>query len=107
ADWHSYKSLKVFSKKGLSAQEKAARRLIKDYFELKNAKPLEKLIDGNIIMKEFSLKPGPWLGELLNSVREAQQEGKVKDAKEALKLVSSKLTKIKKKYNIYQEVWRA
>ncbi|MDR3306153.1 MAG: HD domain-containing protein [Endomicrobium sp.] len=100
SDWHSYKSLKVFSPKELKLQEKSARELIKEYYELKNAEPLPKVIDGNIIMKEFRLQPGPWVGELLNFVNEAQYERKALSKNDALKLVSSKLTHIKKKYRI-------
>jgi tRNA nucleotidyltransferase/poly(A) polymerase len=100
ADWHSYKKLKVFSPKELKMQEKSVRQLISHYYEVKNAKPLPKLVDGNIIMKEFKLKPGPWLGALLEIVTAAQQEGKVNNTKEALTLISSKLTVVKKKYKI-------
>ncbi|MDR1434346.1 HD domain-containing protein [Candidatus Endomicrobiellum devescovinae] len=100
ADWHSYKRLKVFSPKELKLQEKSARELIKKYYELKNTKPLPKVIDGNIIMREFRLKPGPWVGELLNFVNEAQFDGKVLSKNDALKLILSKLTHIKKKYRI-------
>jgi poly(A) polymerase len=100
ADWHSYKKLKFFSLSGLRIQEKAARELLKYYYELKNAKPPLKIIDGNIVMKKFGLKPGPWIGELLNCVSEAQQEGRISTADEALKTVYSKLTHIKKKYKI-------
>jgi putative nucleotidyltransferase with HDIG domain len=100
SDWHSYKRLKVFSPKELKLQEKSARELIKKYYELKNTKPMPKVIDGNIIMREFSLKPGPWLGELLNFVNEAQLDGKVLSKNDALKLVLSKLTHIKKRYKI-------
>jgi poly(A) polymerase len=100
SDWHSYKSLKIFSPKELKLQEKSARGLIKEYYELKNVKPLPKVIDGNIIMKKFQLKPGPWIGELLKIVNEAQFEGKVLDKKDSMKLALSKLTHIKKKYKM-------
>jgi poly(A) polymerase len=100
ADWNSYKSLKFFSKGELSLQEKSLRELVKYYYDLKNAKPLEKIIDGNIIMKEFSLKPGPIIGQLLKNVLVAQEEGRVSNVKEALEIISLKLTRIKKKYKI-------
>jgi poly(A) polymerase len=67
---------------------------------LKNAEPLPKIIDGNIIMKKFNLKPGPWIGELLNFAAEAQLESKILNTDEALKIVFSKLTHIKKKYKL-------
>jgi poly(A) polymerase len=100
SDWHSYKKLKVFSTEELKFQEKYVKDLIKKYYELKNTKPLPKIIDGNIIMREFRLKPGLWIGELLNFVNEAQFDGKVLSKNDALKLVLSKLTYIKKKYRI-------
>lgn len=100
ADWHSYKKLKVHSKKELASQEESVRKLIREFYELKNAKPLPKIINGNIIMKEFGLKPGPWIGELVNLAVESQQEGKISDTAGALKLLKSKLTQIKKKYKL-------
>ncbi|OEG69817.1 hypothetical protein ATZ36_01820 [Candidatus Endomicrobiellum trichonymphae] len=100
SDWHSYKKLKVFSSKELKFQEKSVRELLKYYYELKNAEPLPKIIDGNIIMKKFNLKPGPWIGELLNFAAEAQLESKISNTDEALKIVFSKLTHIKKKYKL-------
>ena len=100
ADWHSYKNLKIFSKKELNLQEESLRRLVKYYYDLKSARPLEKIIDGNIIMKEFSLKPGPIIGKLLKSVAVAQEEGRVSNVEEALEIISLKLTRIKKKYKI-------
>ncbi|MDR1122805.1 MAG: HD domain-containing protein [Endomicrobium sp.] len=100
SDWHSYKKLKVFSPKELKFQEKSAKDLIKKYYELKNTKPLFKVINGNIVMRKFRLKSGPWIGELLSFVNEAQFDGKVLNKNDALKLVLSKLTYIKKKYRI-------
>lgn len=100
ADWHSYKSLKIFVPSELKQQEKSVKKLIKKYYEIKNEKPLPKLIDGNVIMKKFKLKPGPWVGKLMEIVKAAQEEGEIKDTKEAIMLISSKLSKIKKEYNL-------
>jgi poly(A) polymerase len=100
SDWHSYKKLKVFSYKELKFQEKSIMELLKYYYELKNAEPLPKIIDGNIIMKKFDLNPGPWIGELLNFITEAQLAGKIFNTDEALKIVFLKLTYIKKKYTL-------
>ncbi|MDR0723891.1 MAG: HD domain-containing protein, partial [Endomicrobium sp.] len=88
ADWHSYKNLKGFSKRELSLQEQSVRELVRYYYDLKHSKPLKKIVDGNIIIKEFSLKPGPIIGELLENVLAAQQEGKVSTLKEAVENVS-------------------
>ncbi|MDR1474842.1 MAG: HD domain-containing protein [Endomicrobium sp.] len=100
SDWHSYRNLKLSSPKELKIQEKSARELVKQYYEVKNAKPVSKVIDGNIIMKEFKLKPGPWIGDLLSFVNEIRYNGVMLSKTQALKLVSSKLTHIKKKYRI-------
>jgi poly(A) polymerase len=91
SDWHSYKKLKVFSTRELKSQEESVRELLKNYYDLKNAKPLSKIIDGNIIMESFALKPGPWIGELLKFALEAQQEGKISTKEEALKVLLKKI----------------
>ncbi|AKL97500.1 HD domain-containing protein [Endomicrobium proavitum] len=100
ADWHSYKKLKIHSKKELKFQEDSVRKLLKEFYELKNKKPLSKIIDGHIVMKKFALKPGPWIGDLVNLVLEKQYEGKLADTAAALKFLDSKLTQIKKKYKL-------
>ena len=58
SDWHSYKNLKVCSKNILKCQEKYVAKLIFNYFDFINRKPKNKIIDGNILMKKFNLKPG-------------------------------------------------
>jgi poly(A) polymerase len=100
ADWHSYRHLKIFTPKTLKRQEEEAKNLIKQYYEFKNAKPVKKIIDGNVVMKRFKLKPGPWIGDLLKMALEKQQEGKIANQKEALELISRKLTAVKKKYRM-------
>jgi hypothetical protein len=49
------------------------------------------LLNGNTLMKNFELSPGPQVGELLEAVREAQAAGLVSSLDEALKLVESLL----------------
>ncbi|GHT51393.1 HDIG domain-containing protein [Endomicrobiia bacterium] len=100
SDWYSYKTLKVFSSKELKLQEKSVRELLKYYYELKNAKPLPKIIDGNIIMQKFNLQPGPWIGDFLKIAVEAYRDGEVSNTDEMLKLVLLELPQIKKKYRI-------
>ncbi|MFA5050741.1 MAG: CCA tRNA nucleotidyltransferase [Patescibacteria group bacterium] len=65
------------------------KNMLKRIKELKklsaNKKELPKpILNGNEIMKEFKLKPGPRIGELLEILREKQLEGKIKDKKSAL-----------------------
>jgi hypothetical protein len=61
------------------------RIFLENYWE----KPAEtvsppRLLDGNEIMNEFDLKPGPRVGEVLEAIREAQATGKVDTREEAL-----------------------
>ena len=69
---------------------------MKLYEEFKNEKLLEDhfkpLLDGHALQKEFKLKPGPQLKDILQSLREAQIEGAVKNKKEAKKFVEGYLS---------------
>ena len=102
SDWHSYKTLKkkIYPPKILKQQEKSVAKLIFNYFEFVNNKPKDKIIDGNILMKEFKLKPGKIIGELLKYVNNAYEEGRIKDKQYALKYAKSQLTVLKKKHKI-------
>ena len=55
---------------------------------LARARPL---IDGHDIIDVFSLEPGPAVGAMLETVREAQAAGEVGSKEEALELVREKL----------------
>jgi tRNA nucleotidyltransferase/poly(A) polymerase len=46
-----------------------------------------RMLDGNELMSEFDLKPGPRVGEILEAIREAQATGKVHTREEALAFV--------------------
>jgi len=100
SDWHSYKTLKIYSKKILKQQEKSVAKLIFNYFDFINNKPKGKLVDGNMLMKEFNLKPGKIIGELLMLINNSYEEGRIKDKKSALKFAKSQLTVLKKKHKI-------
>ncbi|MBR3627586.1 MAG: CCA tRNA nucleotidyltransferase [Elusimicrobia bacterium] len=102
SDWHSYKNLKkkIYPKKVLKQQEKSVAKLIFSYFDFINNKPKDKIVDGNILMKEFHLKPGKIIGELLKYINNAYEEGRIKDKKQALKFAKSQLTVLKKKHRI-------
>ena len=61
------------------------RIFLENYWE----KPAEtvsppRLLDGNEVMREFDLKPGPHVGEILEAIREAQATGKISTREEAL-----------------------
>ena len=68
-----------------TAELDICRILLENYWE----KPAEtisppRLLDGNELMAEFDLKPGPRIGETLEAIREAQATGKVHTRKDAL-----------------------
>jgi poly(A) polymerase len=72
-----------------------ARILLENYFE----KPEEvisppRLLDGNILMKELSVKSGPIVGQLLESIRENQAAGKIETREQALAFAREELAKI-------------
>ena len=52
-----------------------------------------KLIDGHDLMREFGLKPGPKIGEILEAVREAQGAGELSTKEDALALARKRLAK--------------
>ena len=70
-----------------------AASMLADYYE-RHQKVISppKLISGHDLMDEFGLEEGPRLGELLESVREAQAAGEVGARDEALALVEGLLT---------------
>ncbi|MDR0915402.1 MAG: HD domain-containing protein [Endomicrobium sp.] len=91
ADWYSYIKLKCFSMKTLKMQKQNVQKLLFDYYQYKYQISLPKIIDGNIIMKQFNLKSGPHIGELLEFVNEAISKGKISNTKEALEILSSQI----------------
>ena len=53
--------------------------------------PAARLIDGNDIMAEFGLTPGPLVGSLLAAVAEAEAGSKLTTREEALELARARL----------------
>jgi tRNA nucleotidyltransferase/poly(A) polymerase len=79
---------------------KSYQEMKKRILELKllsqNKKELPKpLLNGNEIMKEFNLQPGPKIGELLVGLREEQLLGRIKTKDEAIEFLKKYLTKNK------------
>ncbi len=71
-----------------------ARILLENYFE----KPEEaisppRLLDGNLLMTELDIKPGPVVGRLLESIRENQAAGNIETIEQALTFARGELTK--------------
>ena len=50
-----------------------------------------RLMSGNDLMRAFRLHPGPLIGELLEAIEEAQAEGRIRTADEALALAREQL----------------
>ena len=64
--------------------------ILKEHFKQKKAAPL-KLIDGNDLIDVFGMKPGAEMGELLESIREAQASGELTTREAALDYVKKYL----------------
>lgn len=60
-------------------------KLLEFYFSsLETLAPLSKLLDGNDVMQILNIKPSPKLGEILNTLHEAQLNGEVNTKEEAV-----------------------
>jgi hypothetical protein len=69
-----------------------ARLLLENYWE----RPTEtvappRLLDGNDLMRELGLKPGPVVGKLLEAIREGQATGKIDSRDRALDFARQQL----------------
>ena len=68
-------------------------RMLADYWERSAERVTPPgLLDGHDLLREFGLQPGPYIGELLEAVREAQVSGQVRTRDEALALVGRLLS---------------
>ncbi len=68
---------------------RALRERIRKLIGTKKPTLPSPLLDGNDIMKLKKLKPGPEIGKIITTLREAQLTGKVKTKKEALSFVKT------------------
>jgi len=66
-------------------------KMLASLYEETHVSQPPKLIDGKDLMAALNLPPGPIIGDLLNTVREAQAEGKVKTRAQALKFAREQL----------------
>src|SRR3989339_890022 len=71
--------------------------LAKDFFRKSKEKKFIKLINGNDVMAEFKLEPGPLIGKLLAAVEEAQAVGDVRDKAQAFVLAKKLIKKERQK----------
>jgi tRNA nucleotidyltransferase/poly(A) polymerase len=72
-----------------------ARILLENYWE----RPQEtvappRLLDGNELMSELGLRPGPLVGQLLEAIREGQATGKVQNRDQAIEHAREHLKKL-------------
>ncbi len=84
ADQRSTKG-RLTTKKSSIQHERVILGLIKEYFKRSKEKRPVRLINGDILMKEFRLSPSPLIGKILSEIEELQAIGKVKDKQAALK----------------------
>ena len=56
------------------------------FFKAEEVVRPRRLLDGRHLMTTFHLEPGPLIGELLNAIEEAQAEGRIRTADEAMTL---------------------
>jgi poly(A) polymerase len=75
----------------IKRHREVVEEMLGDYYERKSIVKPKKLVNGNEIMKRFKLSPGPKIGELLETLSEAQAEGKVKTKKETFKFIKRAL----------------
>ena len=61
------------------------------FFQAEEVVKPPRLVDGHRLMTAFSLKPGPLIGQMLGAIEEAQAEGRIRTAEEALQLAQEQL----------------
>ncbi len=74
--------------------EKTCFGLIKEYFRKNKEEKVPRLLNGDILIREFKLKPSPLIGKVLSEIEELQAIGKIKTIAQALrraaKIISNK-----------------
>jgi hypothetical protein len=65
---------------------RAVRRMLTRYFQRPEKIDPPKIVDGHVLIRRLKIKEGPMVGRLLGAIREAQAEGRIHDADEALVL---------------------
>jgi putative nucleotidyltransferase with HDIG domain len=61
------------------------------FFQAEEVVTPPRLVDGRRLMQAFRLQPGPLIGELLGAIEEAQAEGRIRTAEDALALARQTL----------------
>ncbi|MFH0935526.1 MAG: HD domain-containing protein [Candidatus Omnitrophota bacterium] len=65
--------------------EKTCFGLIGEYFKKRSQEKQPRLLNGDLLMKRFNLKPAPLIGKILSEIEELQAIGRIKTVGEALK----------------------
>jgi tRNA nucleotidyltransferase/poly(A) polymerase len=81
-----------------NVRRQATRTLLLDRYYNARETVIEPpaLVDGHTLMQIAGVKPGPQIGELLEAIREAQADGKVKDREDALAFAREYLSNVRK-----------
>jgi len=74
------------SEKDRRQHERVITDLIAHYFKKQKEKKVERLIDGNDLIKKLKLTPSPIFTKILREIEEAQAEGSIKTKVQALAL---------------------
>lgn len=76
------------TKEMLEANINGLDKMLEYYLNVRDSlKPLPKLLDGNEVMKILNIKPSPKLGEIIDTLHEAQASGEINTRDEALEFI--------------------
>lgn len=100
ADAASYKNLRGFEKNNVAVVHRFIRKTIKQYFDDMKKPPATKIIDGHVLMRRLSLKPGPAVGAILKRLEEERAVGTVKTTDDAVKCARKILKEISKRNRV-------
>ena len=81
----------VLDKEDWDYRREVARHILRGASGSEGAAKPVRLIDGNDIMREMGIPPGPKVGEMLEMVREAHSSGCISTRDEALSLLAGEL----------------
>lgn len=82
----------TFEMEGWLRHVEVTQYMLNKWYEEKKIVSPPRLVDGNVLIEKFNLKPGPEIGRLIESVREAQASGEVVSRDEALDFVRKELS---------------
>lgn len=78
----------------LDAQRRFVEEMLQAYFfQAEEVVKPTRIMDGRRLMQEFRLTPGPLIGELLEAIEEAQAEGRIRTADDALALARALISR--------------